>query len=340
MRSSTSNFGDVLRGTEDEPPVTRRSAARRCARRLGALIVLPSLAIAATVTLDDLHSEIDAGHFEAAASQAADYLEAHPGDRDARFLHARALAGRGEIQAAIDAYEDLATDYPLRPEPANNLAVLHAERGELETARDWLEKALATQPAYATAHRNLGDVYTALAELAYRNALDSDAVDSKTPLTLLDRFYYAQESVAPGQTEAPAPVRRPVTGDTSEPDPAAPADDDRSILQSVRAWAIAWSNQDFAAYTDFYAEDFDPGDDLSRAQWLSVRKARLARPDDIHIHIDAPQIERIAEDRVRVSFTQRYQSPRYSDRTRKRLLLTRTDGGWRILRETTVDEGR
>lgn len=320
--------------------MTRRSAARRCARRLGALLVLPSLAIAATVTLDDLHSEIDAGHFEAAASQAADYLEIHPGDRDARFLQARALAGRGDIQAAIDAYEDLATDYPLRPEPANNLAVLHAERGELEAARDWLEKALATQPAYATAHRNLGDVYTALAELAYRNALESDAVDSKTPLTLLDRFYYAQESVAPGHTETPAPIRRPVTGDAAGAGTPPPAGGDRSILQSVRAWAIAWSNQDFAAYTAFYAEDFDPGDDLSRAQWLSIRKARLARPDDIHIHIDAPRIERLAEDRVRVRFTQRYESPRYSDETDKRLLLTRADAGWRILRETTVNEGQ
>lgn len=302
------------------------------------MLIAPVLAIAATVTLDDLQSEVDAGHYEAAARQAESYLELHPGNRDARFLRARALAGKGQAEAAIAAFEKLAADFPLRPEPANNLAVLYAKQGDLDAARKWLEKALATQPAYAAAHRNLGDVYTALADLAYRKALGADNVASKTPLTLLDRFYYAQESVAPGASADPAPVRVRAAVDFKAADAGPPpaADDRRSLMQTVRAWAVAWSDQDFDAYTDFYADGFDPGDGLSRAQWLALRKARLAKPEAIHIHIESPTITHLSKDRVRIEFTQRYESPSYSDQTGKRLLMQRTRAGWRILRETTI----
>jgi tetratricopeptide (TPR) repeat protein len=299
---------------------------------LGALIFVTSVATA--VTLDDLQSDIDAGKFDAAARQSQNYLEAHPGNRDARFMHARALAGQGKTDQAIEAYEALAEDYPLRVEPANNLAVLYADRGEYDKARKWLEKAMATQPAYATAHRNLGDIYTALAELAYRKALGTEDTDTRLPLTMLDRLYYAQESVAPGSTPAPAPAKRPATPESNNNNTVSDQAS-RSIIQTVRAWALAWSSQDFDAYTDFYADEYDPGDGMSRAQWLSLRRARLGTPEDIHIRIEDPVITGLANGAVRVDFSQEYESPRYSDRVDKHLILKRTPAGWRILRETS-----
>ena len=101
------------------------------------------------------------------------------------------------------------------------------------------------------------------------------------------------------------------------------------------AGALAWSGQDFDAYTDFYADDYDPGDGMSRAEWLDLRRARLGKPEDIHIRIEDPSITRLANGAVQVDFTQEYESPRYSDRVDKQLVLTRTPAGWRILRETT-----
>lgn len=310
--------------------MTRRRARKSLACLRATLIFVTS--IAGAVTLDDLHSAIDAGQYDAAARQAARYLEIHPGHRDARFLRARALAGQGHVEQAISAYEALVADFPARVEPANNLAVLYADKGEYEKARKWLEKALATQPAYAAAHHNLGDVYTTLAQLAYRKALGTQGNDKRLPLTMLDRLYYAQESVAPGRESTPAPTKRPAT-------PAGNRDDtisgqaSRSILQTLRAWALAWSSQDFDTYQDFYADAFDPGDGMSRAQWLSVRRARLDTPEDIHIRIEDPAITELADATVRVDFTQTYESPRYSDRVDKALIIERTANGWRILRE-------
>lgn len=312
--------------------MTRRRAPKPFVPLLGALIFVTSVATA--VTLDELQSDIDAGKFDAAARQSQNYLEAHPGNRDARFMHARALAGQGKTEQAIEAYEALAEDYPLRVEPANNLAVLYADRGEYDKARKWLEKAMATQPAYATAHRNLGDVYTALAELAYRKALGTEDTDTRLPLTMLDRLYYAQESVAPGSTPAPAPAKRPATPESNNNNTVSDQAS-RSIIQTVRAWALAWSSQDFDAYTDFYADEYDPGDGMSRAQWLSLRRARLGTPEDIHIRIEDPVITGLANGAVRVDFSQEYESPRYSDRVDKHLILKRTPAGWRILRETS-----
>ncbi|GAB3672781.1 L,D-transpeptidase Cds6 family protein [Salinisphaera aquimarina] len=340
----------------------RRQTAKPLACILCALSIVSPAALA--VTLDDLQADVDAGRFTDARDQSSAYLADHPGNRDARFLHARALAGMDKTNAAIAEFKALADDFPLRAEPANNLAVLYARQGDYDQARKWLDKALATQPAYATAHRNLGDVYTALADLAYRRALGSSDSARKVPLTLLDRLYYAQESVAPGDPSKPAPTPpKPAPESVPAPEPKAepkpetppepvstptdeaaektveappPADDNLSIVQTLRAWALAWSSQDFDGYTDFYADAFDPGDGMNRSQWLALRRARLAKPDKIHIRIEDPAITPVSDDRVQVDFVQRYESPSYSDQVKKRLLMQRTRAGWRILRETSA----
>ncbi|OYU75027.1 MAG: hypothetical protein CFE45_33535, partial [Burkholderiales bacterium PBB5] len=59
---------------------------------------------------------------------------------------------------------------PDLPEPYNNLAVLHASAGRLERAREALDVALRLDPAYRTAHENLGDVLVRLAQRAYEAA--------------------------------------------------------------------------------------------------------------------------------------------------------------------------
>jgi len=341
--------------------VRRRQPAKPLACILGALLFLswPSWA----ATLDTLQAAIDGQEYGDAAEQSQTYLKDHPGNRDARFIHARALAGMGNTDGAISAFEALAEDFPLRPEPANNLAVLYAEKGDYDRARKWLDKALATQPAYATAHRNLGDVYTALADLAYKRALSSDVATTNVPLTMLDRLYYAQESVAPGDPKAPAPIPPKPKPASAEPPPAeppaaeaapepkpapepepkpepepplAPSDDSRSLIQTVRSWALAWSSQDYDTYTDFYADDFDPGDGMNRSQWLALRQARLARPDKINIRIENPRITRLSANRAQIDFVQLYESPRYSDQVDKRLVLQHTRAGWRIVRETSA----
>lgn len=89
----------------------------------------------------------------------------------ARFLKGVILAELKRPQEAIRVFNKLTQDYPALPEPYNNLAALYASQGQYEAARDALERAIRTNPSYATAHENLSDIYAALSSQAYEGTL-------------------------------------------------------------------------------------------------------------------------------------------------------------------------
>ena len=60
--------------------------------------------------------------------------------------------------------------------------MLYANQNQLDKARTALEMAIRTNPSYATAHENLGDIYAKLAGQAYGNALQLDANNSAVKL--------------------------------------------------------------------------------------------------------------------------------------------------------------
>jgi tetratricopeptide (TPR) repeat protein len=110
----------------------------------------------------------------AAMSACAD----EPRDPQARFLKAVILTEQGSSREAIDIFTRLTQDFPELPEPYNNLAVIYAAQGQYEKARAALEQSIRTQPGYATAYENLGDVYAKLASQAYDKALQLDKTNS------------------------------------------------------------------------------------------------------------------------------------------------------------------
>ena len=77
------------------------------------------------------------------------------------------------------ALSGLVADFPELPEPWNNLAVMHAQKGDYESARVALESAIRVAPRWSVAQENLGDVYARLAAAAYDNAVRGDR-DNKT----------------------------------------------------------------------------------------------------------------------------------------------------------------
>jgi Flp pilus assembly protein TadD len=87
-----------------------------------------------------------------------------------RFLRGVMLSETRRENEAITVFERLTQDYPELPEPYNNLAVLHAARGQLDRARELLETALRYDPGYFAAQENLGDVFIRLAQRAYEQA--------------------------------------------------------------------------------------------------------------------------------------------------------------------------
>ncbi|NRF69747.1 tetratricopeptide repeat protein [Aquincola sp. S2] len=87
-----------------------------------------------------------------------------------RFLRGVMLSETRREAEAITVFERLTQDHPDLPEPYNNLAVLHAARGQLDRARELLEQALRYDPTYFAALENLGDVFVRLAQRAYEQA--------------------------------------------------------------------------------------------------------------------------------------------------------------------------
>ncbi len=98
-----------------------------------------------------------------------------PRDLSLRFLRAGLLNQQGKFDQATGAFELLTQEYPELPEPHNNLAVLFAQKGEIDKARASLLRALSIFPGYAVAQENLGDVYVRMAQQAYAAGNKADA---------------------------------------------------------------------------------------------------------------------------------------------------------------------
>lgn len=140
-----------------------------------------ALALAGTARADEA-GEIDrlfaAGHAGEAFARLDKLLADKPRDPQLRLLKGVLLAESRRQAEAAAVFTQLSVDYPEMPEPYNNLAVIHAERGDFDKARAALEAALRAQPAYAVAHTNLGDVHVQLARLSYERALEINPADT------------------------------------------------------------------------------------------------------------------------------------------------------------------
>lgn len=157
--------------------------------RSSVLRILRLMALAATLgsplaradEYADVSQLLRAGKLTEAMSKADQFLLTKPRDPQMRFLKGVIQRDAGKPADAITTFTKLTEDYPELPEPYNNLAVLYAGQSQFDKARTALEMAVRTNPSYATAHENLGDVYAKLASQAYNKALQLDSSNSGVP---------------------------------------------------------------------------------------------------------------------------------------------------------------
>ena len=121
----------------------------------------------------DVNRLLRSGKLAEGLAKADQYLAAKPRDPQMRFLKGVIQTEAGRKAEAIETFTALTQDYPELPEPYNNLAVLYAGQSEFDKARAALELAIRTNPTYATAHENLGDMYAQLASQAYARRSNS-----------------------------------------------------------------------------------------------------------------------------------------------------------------------
>lgn len=175
-------------------------------RRLAAAALLVLLALPARA---DEVAESSRLFREGDTVQALDRIERHlaqrPRDAKALFLKGLILSEQNKTADAVDVFRRLTEDYPELPEPYNNLAVLYASQGQYDKARDALEMAIRTQPNYATAQENLGDLYARMAGRAYEEALrlDRGNATAQAKLDVL-KGIFSRTGKAPSDPSAPA----------------------------------------------------------------------------------------------------------------------------------------
>ncbi len=362
--------------TPFNPSRTLMKQVRRTLPRLLRLLALTALvgtgaAQAQANDYAEITQLLKAGKAAEALTKADQRLSATPRDPQLRFLKGVAQAESGKPADAVATFTKLTEDYPELPEPYNNLAVLYANQNQLDKARTALEMAIRTNPSYATAHENLGDIYAKLASQAYNKALQLDAANAtsvKPKLALIRELFSAdiakgakpaaaapapavvatqRPAPAPAPAAAPAPTPAPAAtaaapAATPAPAPAAAPDaakqeaakDAKEVTAAVQAWAAAWAAKDMKAYLAAYGKDFDPPGRMTRAAWEKEREARIVGKSKITVQVSDLNVS-VNGNKATARFRQAYSADSLNVSSRKTLDLVESNGRWLIVREAT-----
>jgi tetratricopeptide (TPR) repeat protein len=331
-------------------------------RFVGAVIAL-ALSLLTTAHADeygDVNQLVRAGKLSEALNKADQYLAAKPRDPQMRFIKGVIQREAGKPTDAITTFTKLTEDYPELPEPYNNLAVLYAAQGQHDKARAALEMAIRTNPSYATAHENLGDIYARLASQAYSKALqiDGGAVSAQPKLALIRELFNPQAkgqrpTAAPPAAPAPAappPVQpgTPASATTTPAKPAvvpapgavppaaAPTADTKAAEAAeaaVRAWAKAWAAKDMSNYLGAYGKEFVPPGGLSRSAWESERRKRIVGKSNISLKLEQLTVT-VSGNKAVAKFRQDYKADALAVSSRKTIDLVKVGERWLIVRES------
>ena len=331
----------------------------RCLALAVAVGLGTSMAVAQTEDYAEVNRLLRSGQMAEALAKADQYLVGKARDPQMRFLRGVILTESGKTQDAIATFSKLTEDFPELPEPYNNLAVLYAGQSQFDKARAALEMAIRTNPSYATAHENLGDVYAKLASQAYSKALQLDGTNpAVAPKLSLIRNLFAADTrsgaaasvavapaVAKPASPAPAVPAAPVAVVTKPAAPAgapaaapaAPAvaaDAQRDVEAAVRAWAGAWSSKDMNGYLGAYASNFAPPGGQARKAWESDRRARIEPRTRIGVDVSNLEVS-VNGDKATARFRQDYTSDTLNVTSRKTLDMVKSGNRWLIVREST-----
>jgi Tfp pilus assembly protein PilF/ketosteroid isomerase-like protein len=324
--------------------------------------ILMGQATAQTDDYAEVNGLVKAGQMKEALAKADQYLASKPRDPQMRFIKGVVLSESGKPAEAITVFSRLTEDYPELPEPYNNLAVLYAGQNQYDKARSALEMAIRTNPSYATAHENLGDIYARLASQAYSKALQLDSSNAGVPPKLgLIRNIFNTDTRTQRPAAAATPVARPPTvsaltvpavavplalpaAQPSAPAatiaappplvPAASADDEKEVDQAIKRWAAAWAAKDMSGYLAAYGSKFDTPGNQTRKAWEDERRARIVGKSRIAVTISDVNID-VNGDKARARFKQQYSADALNISSQKTLDLVKASSRWVIVREST-----
>ena len=307
----------------------------------------------------DVNALIKSGKLAEALAKAEQYIAGKPRDPQMRFIKGVIQTEAAKPADAIATFTQITQDYPELPEPYNNLAVLYAGQSQFDKARAALEMAIRTNPSYATAHENLGDVYAKLASQAYSKALQLDGGNTGVqPKLALIRTLFAPEpkgqrpstaaqassQIAAAPVASKAPVVAVAPAATAAVTPAAPKASpassatsggaEKDVESAVRAWATAWSNKDMGGYLGSYGKDFATPNGQARRTWEDDRRKRIEGKSRISVKLESLSIA-VSGDKATAKFKQGYSADSLNVTSRKTLALAKVGDRWVIVRESS-----
>lgn len=321
--------------------------------RLAALAACLSFGMAHADEYSDVNQLLRSGKLVEAAAKADQYLAGKPRDPQMRFLKGVIQSESGKPTEAISTFTKLTEDFPELPEPYNNLAVLYAGQSQFDKARTALEMAIRTNPSYATAHENLGDVYAKLASQAYSKALQLDGSNTAVqPKLALIRDLFAApgakgskpttpvaaapvaDTPPPAATQAPRTVAATALPAAGTDAPAAASGDTTEVESAVRAWAAAWAAKDMNAYLAAYGPNFAVPAGQSRKAWEADRRARIVGKARISVKVENLVVT-LNGNNATAKFRQEYKADALELTNGKTLTLVKAGDRWLIVREVS-----
>ena len=321
----------------------------------------------------DVTRLLRAGQLAEAGTKADQFLSTKPRDAQMRFLKGVIFTEQAKPNDAIGVFTKLTEDYPELPEPYNNLAVLYAGQSQFDKARAALEMAIRTNPSYATAHENLGDVYAKLASQAYSKALQLDNTNTGVqPKLGMIRELFAPGSKgraaaatpaivaapaapatptakAPVPAPAPAPVAAapaakppvsaPPTAAAPAPTPApaaAPVASSGAAEQEITAAVQNWAKAWSSKNTTDYFNAYGKDFDAagSRKNWEQERTKRIVGKSKISVKVSNLAIT-VTGNSAKARFKQDYDADALSVSSTKTLNLVKAGERWVIVKEVS-----
>ncbi len=156
---------------------------------------------------------------------------------------------------------------------------------------------------------------------AVANAAAAVTDTTATPVVATDTV--ATDAATPAVAATDAPTQ--VDADSTE------------LLAVVDAWTQSWQSRDVDGYLAFYANDFRPAGIMSHEEWALRRRSVIEQSVAPNITVDNWELVERTATTATVKLRLRYHSAKYSDDTSKRLVLVKSNDGWRIQREVNLE---
>jgi murein L,D-transpeptidase YafK len=110
-----------------------------------------------------------------------------------------------------------------------------------------------------------------------------------------------------------------------------------NIYTFVRSWSDAWERADIRSYRSFYSPDRFFSRDMNFHQWMAYKESIFNRiREHVTVRVHEFSIETLGQEMAAVTFQQYYRAMGQEQNSRKKLLLTRKDGTWKITGEGVV----